>query len=192
MSGGVPLTRRAQQHLAGIIQAGSLVVDATVGNGFDTLFLAQQVGSSGHVWGFDVQADALTTAAALIEAHGLTDRVTLIHAGHQHLDAHLPACARGRLDAVMFNLGYLPGSDKRLTTITDTTLTAVAAAAANLSPGGLLSILAYQGHLGGRKEADAVDDWLRTEGTVTLEVETLTTPGPVLHLARRYTTPIAD
>lgn len=181
----IPLTRLAQQHLTEIIQAGSLAVDATVGNGLDTLFLAQQVGPDGHVWGFDVQADALTAAAQLIAAHGLSDRVTLIHDGHQQLETHLPPRARGRLAGVMFNLGYLPGSDKQLTTAADTTLTAVTAAAANLSAGGVLSILAYPGHPGGRQEAEAVADWLRTEGAVSLEVETLASPGPVLHLARR-------
>lgn len=177
-----PLTEVAKQRVAERLRDGSLAVDATVGNGHDTLFLAQHVGPGGHVWGFDVQADALAAAAALLAQRGLTDRVTLVRAGHQDMDAHLPAHARGRLDAAMFNLGYLPGSDKRITTLVDTTLAALGAVAANLAPGGVLSVLAYRGHPGGQAEADAVARWLAASG---LALETCESPGPVLYLARK-------
>lgn len=176
-----PLTELAKQRVAEVLCNGGLAVDATVGNGHDTLFLARQVGPAGHVWGFDVQPDALAAAATLLAEHGIADRVTLVHAGHQDMQAHLPAHAHGRLAAVMFNLGYLPGSDKQLTTGPDTTLAALVAAAANLAPGGLLSVLAYRGHPGGQAEADAVRRWLNGSGLV---LETCESPGPLLYLSR--------
>lgn len=51
---------------------------------------------------------------------------------------------------VTFNLGYLPGGDKNLITKVDTTLQALQAASNVLQPGGLISIVAYVGHPGGR------------------------------------------
>jgi predicted methyltransferase len=177
-----PLTALAQQRLAAVICAGDLAVDATVGNGHDTLFLARQVGPDGHVWGFDVQQQALAATARQLLEHRLTDRVTLVHGGHELLSETLPASARGQLAAVMFNLGYLPGSDKRVTTLPRTTLAALAAARDQLRSGGLLSVLAYRGHAGGQQEAQAVAGWLANSD---LHLETFESPGPVLFLARK-------
>ena len=59
----------------------------------------------------------------------------------------------------MFNLGYLPGSDGTLTTTPSTTLPALDAARRLLRPGGVMTIVVYTGHEGGRAEADAVDRW---------------------------------
>jgi predicted methyltransferase len=176
------LTARAQQRLAEVLQEGDYAVDATVGNGHDTLFLARQVGATGHVWGFDIQADAIAGAREQLLALGLQRRVTLLQRGHQELAEALPAEVHGRLAAVMFNLGYLPGSDKRVTTQAGTTLAALVAARAQLRPGGLLSVLAYRGHPGGQQEADAVAAWLARSD---LQVEVAESPGPVLYLARR-------
>lgn len=177
-----PLTEVAQQRVAAVVGPGDRAVDATVGNGHDTLFLARQVGETGHVWGFDVQARALERAGAQLAEQDMAARVTLCHTGHERLAETLPHGARGRIAAVMFNLGYLPGSDKSLTTLPDTTLTALAAARETLRPGGLLSVLAYRGHSGGQQEADAVAAWLH--GT-DLAVEVVESPGPVLYLARK-------
>jgi len=184
MNSHPPLTRIAQDRVAEVLHDGDLAVDATVGNGHDTLFLARQVGPTGRVWGFDVQADTLARVQTQLNQSDLAGRVQLLHTGHEHLATALPDDARGRLSAVMFNLGYLPGGDKQLTTRPDTTLQALAASVANLRPGGLLSVMVYRGHTGGQQEADAVADWLR--GSDMLELETLASPGPVLYLAQRY------
>jgi len=180
-----PLTAIAQQRVAAVVADGHYAVDATVGNGHDTLFLAGQVGERGHVWGFDVQQPALAATAARLAERGLSGRVSLLHAGHQTLAERLPARAAGQLSAVMFNLGYLPGSDKQVTTRPDTTLQALAAALANLRPGGLLSVLAYRGHAGGDDESRAVADWLQEASGRGLPLEVVESPGPVLYLLRR-------
>jgi hypothetical protein len=128
-----------------------------------------------------VQETALAGARAQLTEHDLVDRATLLHAGHETITEHLPARARGQLSAAMFNLGYLPGSDKRVTTLPATTLQALAASLDNLRTGGVLSVLAYRGHPGGQAEADAVATWLASRHNLRLEV--LESPGPVLYLA---------
>jgi hypothetical protein len=74
----------------------------------------------------------------------------------------LPETVRGKVRAVMFNLGYLPGGDKQRTTAIVTTLAALEQAREMLAPGGVISVLAYTGHPGGREEAEAVKAWSAT------------------------------
>ncbi len=152
------------------LEAGDWAVDATAGNGHDTLFLAHLVGSAGRVFAFDVQAEAIASTRQRLLAAGVAERCTLIHDGHQNLAQQLPAEARGKLAAVMFNLGWLPGHDKTCITRTDTTLEAVAHALEWLRPGGLLTIVVYPGHDGGEVESEAVAAWASALPSNTHEV----------------------
>jgi len=138
------------------VRPGDRVVDATCGNGRDTLLLAHLVGPSGRVWGFDIQESALVATAALLEDAGCRDRVELVPAGHEHLAKYVS----GPLNAVIFNLGYLPGGDKTWVTRPRETVAALAQGADLLAPGGRICIVIYAGHPGGAEEAEAVDSWV--------------------------------
>ena len=70
------------------MSGGGNAVDCTMGNGHDTLFLAELAGENGHVTAFDIQSAAVENTKRLIESHGLSDRVSLIHAGHEHIDEY--------------------------------------------------------------------------------------------------------
>ena len=146
-------TDMAQLLLRPAIKPGDWVVDATVGNGHDTLWLAHLVGPEGRVFGFDVQPDALAEAAQRVR--GLP-QVTLILGGHERLSELLPANAKGRITAVMFNLGYLPGADKSIVTTAITTLTAIKHGLNYLAIGGQITLVLYPGHFRGAEEAAAV------------------------------------
>jgi len=141
------------------IRAGGVAVDATVGNGHDTAVLARAVGEDGTVFGFDVQPEALRATRARLASDGLADRVTLVEAGHETMAQHVPEAVHGSVEAVTFNLGYLPGSDSSLTTRPSTTLPALDAAVRLLGPGGVATVVVYTGHEGGDEEAAAVDAW---------------------------------
>jgi hypothetical protein len=156
------LVHQAHAALAGIVHDGDCAIDATVGNGHDTLFLARCVGEGGKVFGFDIQEAALDEAYRRLSEEGLADRVSLYHAGHEVMAAVLPESLQGRVKAVMFNLGYLPGGDKRRTTGISTTLAALEQSRTLLMPGGSISVLAYTGHPGGREEAEVVKAWARS------------------------------
>ncbi|NBC19165.1 MAG: methyltransferase domain-containing protein [Bacteroidetes bacterium] len=152
-----PVLGAAHDLVRDALHPGALAVDATVGNGHDTLMLADAVGPEGTVLGFDVQAEALHATRDRLRAAGVADRVRLIQAGHETLLDHLPDDARGAVQAVTFNLGYLPGAaDKSVITRPDTTLAALEAATEVLGPGGMITIVLYTGHPGGPEEADAV------------------------------------
>lgn len=147
-----PLTQLAQELTADAIRPGDTVVDATVGNGFDTCFLAQLVGPQGAVIGYDVQQCAIDATRARLTAAGL-ENVDL------RLESHvaLAALERGSLSAVMFNLGYLPRADHTVTTRAESSLVAVRAAVDAVRGGGVVSVLCYRGHDGGDEESDAVE-----------------------------------
>ncbi len=139
------------------VDAGAIAVDATVGNGHDTMILAACVGLRGQVFGFDVQADALLRTRARVAGAQVCDgRVILFHAGHEHMTRLLAAEVHGRLAVVMFNLGYLPGAAKHAITTTETTISAVSQAVSLLAVGGIVTIIVYRGHVGGVEEADGV------------------------------------
>jgi predicted methyltransferase len=149
----------AKDHVAEALRPGDRAVDATAGNGHDTAFLAEAVGTAGGVWAFDVQPQALDATRRRLEANGVADRVTLVQRGHERMREALPPEAVEGVRAVMFNLGYLPGSDKTCTTEPETTLPALDAAAALLAEGGVLTVVCYPGHPGGAEETAAVRRW---------------------------------
>ncbi len=139
------------------IAPGDLVIDATAGNGHDTLFLAEAVGPSGKVIAIDVQEDAVSATRKRLADAGLLERVRLHCASH----VDLPEIAGvATPTAVVFNLGYLPGGDCSVITRTEDTLSAIAAALGILIPGGTLAAVCYPGHPGGDAEADAVKDFI--------------------------------
>ena len=132
--------------MAAVLGQGDAAIDATVGNGHDTEFLARCVGPKGHVFGFDIQQKALARARSLLDQNSLTDRVRLLCANHAKMADHLPKEIKGEVQAIMFNLGYLPGGDKSLITNPADTIEALNAAHELLKPAGILTILSYRGH----------------------------------------------
>lgn len=154
-----PLVVRAQEAVGRVLGAGGIAVDATAGNGHDTLFLARSVGPGGRVYAVDLQERAIAATRARLAEAGLEDRVRLCTADHETLAERVDPDDRGRVAAVMFNLGYLPGGDHTLITRPPTTLAALEAGRALLAPGGRMTILAYTGHPGGADEAAAVRAW---------------------------------
>ncbi len=152
LRGPVPL---AHLLLRQVVKAGDRVVDATCGNGKDTLLLAELVGETGQVWAFDIQSEALERTHQRLDAAGLADRVTLLACGHETLATLVPSL----VCAVIFNLGWLPGGDRAIITEPATTLPALEGALQILDEGGLLLITCYPGHAGGDRETETVLTW---------------------------------
>ncbi|GFR34306.1 tRNA (mnm(5)s(2)U34)-methyltransferase [Thermobrachium celere] len=143
-------TTLAHDIVKKVVVDGDCVVDATLGNGNDTIFL-NSLTPNGIVYSFEVQKHAVDKFRSLIEEKKLKN-IEVIHDGHENMDKYI----KTKVKAIMFNLGYLPGSDKTVTTKSDTTLKAVEKGLNILSPGGIMTIAAYIGHDEGEKEAEEV------------------------------------
>lgn len=154
-------TELAQQWLREILRPGDRVVDATLGNGHDALFLAQCVGETGKVIGFDIQAEALESASLLMGREGISPSC---YEWHQVSHALLKEWVVEPVKAVMFNLGYLPGADHSLITVEDHTIRALQAASDMVLVGGMITVVCYPGHSGGEEEMAAVKTWASSMG----------------------------
>ncbi|MCG8571734.1 MAG: methyltransferase domain-containing protein [Spirochaetes bacterium] len=145
------LTAMAQFFISTVIQPGDFVIDATVGNGNDTLFLAEQVGSSGEVLGFDVQSAALNHTQKFL-AEKNYHQVKLVEKSHTCLDQYTIKPVK----AVMFNLGYLPGKNSSIVTQKQSSIQALEKSLLALKPGGMITVIAYRSHPGGEEEYQAI------------------------------------
>lgn len=130
------------------VKLGDCVVDATMGNGNDTLVLAKAVGKTGKVYGFEIQQVAIDKTRALLEQNDLSDRVKIIHDGHENVDLHV---VEG-IDLILFNLGYLPGGDKAIATNGTMTIAAIQKSLDLLNQYGLIIVVIYPGHVEGLNE----------------------------------------
>lgn len=139
-------------------------IDATAGTGVDTLMLAKTVGRKGQVFSFDIQQDALDRTQARLDKEQNTSLapVQLILDSHATMNQYIPDHLHGKIQVIMFNLGYLPSGDLSIITEPDSTLTALTSAFDLLAIRGILTIVLYPGHPGGAEEAEAVQAWAST------------------------------
>lgn len=143
----------SHDFLSQVLDKNSIAIDATMGNGNDTVFLSHL---AKKVYAFDVQKQALIKTREKLEQLNIKN-VQLILDGHQTIDKYVD----GPIRAAIFNLGYLPSADKTIITKPDTTLEAIGEILDRLEVGGRISIMIYYGHEGGDKEKDAVLNFVK-------------------------------
>nr|WP_249315314.1 class I SAM-dependent methyltransferase [Bacillus sp. FJAT-49711] len=139
-----------------VVKPGDIVIDATIGNGHDTLFLARLVEDTGHVYGFDIQKSALHETNKLLASNKLLHRASLFHTGHEHVIDVIPKDKHELIRSAIFNLGYLPKGDKSVITKPETTIIAVHHLLQVMASGGIIVLVVYYGHDGGKMERDAL------------------------------------
>lgn len=151
---------------------GDAVIDATLGNGNDALFLANLIGPQGKLFGFDIQQRAIEKTEEVLLRNGvLYPGIHLLEMNHAEMLDAIPEQLHGEFSGAMFNLGYLPGADHAKITKPETTLPALQAALSLLNQGGLMTIMIYPGHDGGQAEAEAIESW--TAGLAQKRFQTL-------------------
>jgi hypothetical protein len=138
------------------LKPGDTAVDFTMGNGYDTEFLSKTVGEKGKVYAFDIQSMAVESTKKHLLEVGCPENYTLIHDSHHKVREYV----KGEIRAGMFNLGYLPGGDKSITTMRETTLPAIAEAVSMLGRDSILSVAVYPGHAEGDAEGKLVCEYL--------------------------------
>ncbi|MBQ6183642.1 MAG: class I SAM-dependent methyltransferase [Clostridia bacterium] len=135
---------------------GGIAADYTMGNGHDTLFLSRTAGPRGRVYAFDVQAAALQSTALRLCRGNAPQNYVLIHDSHHNAGKYVTQ----KVNAGMFNLGWLPGSDRTVFTRRETTLPAIAGAIERMAPDGILLVAVYPGHSEGDAEGKLIHEYL--------------------------------
>lgn len=138
------------------LHEGDVAVDFTMGNGHDTEFLSKTVGEYGHVFAFDIQEQALASTEEHLKETGCPENYTLILDSHHNVKKYVDVPFK----AGMFNLGYLPGSDKSVTTMRKTTLPAIEAAISLMARDAVIIVAIYPGHPEGEAEGKEICEYL--------------------------------
>lgn len=152
------ITQLVHRFLEEHIQEGDLCLDATAGNGHDTVFLCEKVGVQGQVLAFDIQELAVEHTKKRLTEKGFAERAKVYvdsHCNmHQYVEEETVSC-------ITFNLGYLPGGNHALATKADTTIVALEQSLKLLKTHGIISLVIYSGGDTGFEERDAVLTWLK-------------------------------
>ncbi len=149
---------QAHSIVESIVKPGDVVIDATAGNGNDTLFLAKLVGQTGKVYSFDIQEKAINATIKKLEENNMQDNVELVHSGHENISKYVHSSVK----VVMFNLGYLPGGDHNIGTRGDTTIEAIKASLDLLVVHGILCMVVYYGGDSGFDEKNEVLNYIES------------------------------
>lgn len=138
------------------IKEGFTVLDCTAGNGNDTASLAELVGDSGLVYGFDIQDTAIESTTNLLNSLNLKHNVKLIKDSHENIDKYI----EGKIDFIIYNLGYLPKGNKDIKTNKESTIISLKKALYMLNNNGIILVTVYVGHDGGIDEKEAIENLL--------------------------------
>ncbi len=147
-----PHLEMAHQTWSALLTKEDFAIDATCGNGHDTVQLARLAHA---VHAFDVQSEAIIKAKRQLQEHKL-DNVIFYQRCHSSFPSEIAPCS---IKLIVYNLGYLPGGDKSITTETSSTLESLNQALPLLKPGGMISVTCYPGHDEGQKEEENILAW---------------------------------
>lgn len=140
------------------IKSGDICIDATMGNGNDTLELCRLVGDMGKVYAFDIQKTALEHTQSLLEKNKVIHIASLILDSHAHMHNYIE---EKEVNCIVFNFGYLPSGDHNLSTKADSSIEAIKQGLALLKKGGLMSLCIYSGGDSGFEERDVLLSFLK-------------------------------
>lgn len=141
------------------VKEGDVCIDATAGNGNDTLVLCQLVGESGKVYAFDIQEQAVRNTRNRLAEYGVAERAEVLLESHINMSQYVAADS---VSCITFNFGYLPGGDHNLATKKESSIAAIHEGLGLLKKGGMMSLCIYSGGDSGFEERDAILEELRT------------------------------
>lgn len=162
----------AHSYWRRLLKPGDMVIDATCGNGHDTLMLAQiaLTDDSGLVFAIDIQEKAIKNTQALLKNHLSVSRYNRVHLIQESHEKFPTIIEQHSIRLIVYNLGYLPGTNKTMTTMTNITIKSLKEALGKIQEGGAISIACYPGHKEGAIEESAILDWARALDPCTWSV----------------------
>ena len=148
------------------IKDNDIVVDATIGNGNDTLYLSNVV-KNGKVFGFDIQKDALNNTTHLLSNNNCSNYELFLDS-HSNMTKYLSEYL-GKVSLVLFNLGYLPSGDKTITTNYETTIKGIEESFKLIHKMGMILVVIYPGHEAGKLESIKIHEYLDNNNITYIE-----------------------
>lgn len=142
-----------RRHIELFVTDKTTIIDATCGNGNDTLYLAQKYPNN-EIIGFDIQQEAINNSKK--RCQGYTN-VNFILDSHQNLDEYV----KSNVSLAVFNLGYLPRADENITTKAKSTIIAIQKIMDILISGGGIIITLYRGEAN-IEETELVLEFVKT------------------------------
>jgi 16S rRNA C1402 N4-methylase RsmH len=139
------------------LEKHDILIDATCGNGKDTLFLANKLTSEGKLYAFDIQKEPIKNTKNKVKENDLKSDIDYINDGHENIDKYVDES----VDGIIYNLGFLPWSNKDIKTEKHTTITSLNKSLNMLNVGGLIVVVIYSEHEGGFDEKEAVLNFAR-------------------------------
>lgn len=152
------ITQWCARFICEQVKEGDICIDATMGNGNDTLLLSRLCKETGQVLAFDIQELALKHTKKHLLDEGAPDNYRLILDSHANMEHYAKPDSAS---CIVFNFGYLPGGDHKKATQRDSSISALEQALILLKKGGLLSLCIYSGGDSGFEERDAILEWLK-------------------------------
>ena len=153
------ILNRSKQIISNLVKKNDIVVDATIGNGNDTLFLAD-LAREGKVIGFDIQKEAIERTKKLLDKNSIKN-YQLFEKNHADILKVLKNY-ENKISLILFNLGYLPNGDKSITTNYKTTIKAINDSLKLLNNKGNILVVIYPGHNAGLLESKEIKKYLKT------------------------------
>lgn len=170
----------AQEIWRPLLNKNATVIDATAGNGHDSYWLAKHLFPGNSIlYIIDIQKQAIDATKKRLAPefdHYFDNQIIFIHDSHENLP-HMEA------QLIIYNLGYLPGGDKAITTTTNSTLSSINQALKLIKPSGLISITCYPGHQEGNVESLTIDKWVEKLGDAfkVYQFKSLSAFGPYVY-----------
>ncbi len=154
-----PITKWCHHFIQNQVSPGDICIDATAGNGHDTVLLCHLVGSQGKVYAFDIQQQAIAHTRARLEEEKVPCFYELILDSHVHMDQYI---ASNTVSCITFNFGYLPGGNHTICTKADSSLKAIQKGLLLLKQEGLMTLCIYSGKDTGFMERETLLSYLKT------------------------------
>lgn len=143
------ISKIAHHIIESFLENREIAVDGTLGNGYDTDFLCENFKK---VYAFDIQQCACENYKEKNK-----ENVIVINDSHEKIDEYVTE----KIDCIMYNLGFLPGGDKKITTKHESSLASIKKGLALLKCGGIAAICVYRGHDEGKIEEEKIIEYVK-------------------------------
>lgn len=142
--------------LKNYIKNDMIIADMTLGNGYDTYNILNNLKGIGYLYSFDIQKLAIDKSEEILK-EVTYDNYKLIEDSHVNFDKYIDE----NIDLAIFNLGYLPGGDKNITTNAEEVLKCIEKLLDKLNKNGIVLLTLYPGHKNGADEKEYLENYFK-------------------------------